>query len=229
MAKETWRPASIDEARALIAELKTAPIGQNSVHFALSLTGQYDRKGDLSEFQWPYVRKMLTECKKPVQDKEQIDFDGTLVRNLFIKATEHMKFPNMNLGSSNGDPVNIRAYLSINSKDMKGWVIFKDMRTQTYIAHINTAGEGYYRTACTNEQADIISAYAKDPIAYAKMQGIKYKRCCFCGTEITNISSRYHGYGPICAENYGLPWGDVPAEAAAQLQAEIDSELEKDL
>jgi hypothetical protein len=36
---------------------------------------------------------------------------------------------------------------------------------------------------------------------YAKLTN----NCCFCGLTLTNDFSVVHGYGPICAENWGLP------------------------
>lgn len=30
--------------------------------------------------------------------------------------------------------------------------------------------------------------------------------CCFCGLELTNEGSLHYGYGPICADRWGLPW-----------------------
>ncbi len=32
--------------------------------------------------------------------------------------------------------------------------------------------------------------------------------CQFCGRELTNAESMRRGYGPVCAERWGLPWGD---------------------
>jgi hypothetical protein len=51
------------------------------------------------------------------------------------------------------------------------------------------------------------------PTASAKINGQKYNHCCFCKQELTNAISVYNGYGPICADNYGLPWEAAPIEA----------------
>lgn len=44
------------------------------------------------------------------------------------------------------------------------------------------------------------------------INGKKSGHCCFCGLTLTNPESVARGYGPICAENYGLPWNgsDLP-------------------
>lgn len=55
--------------------------------------------------------------------------------------------------------------------------------------------------------------FAADPAGYAASYGQKSSNCCFCGTEITSDDSLAVGYGPICADRWGLPWGcDKPLE-----------------
>jgi len=52
-------------------------------------------------------------------------------------------------------------------------------------------------TKCTPEEAH----------AFGKMVG----RCCFCSLPIDTPESVSAGYGPVCAANKGLPWGEVVA------------------
>lgn len=46
------------------------------------------------------------------------------------------------------------------------------------------------------------------PVAVSKY-GKEISRCCFCGLTLTDPASVYVGYGPTCAEKYGLPHGEV--------------------
>lgn len=48
-------------------------------------------------------------------------------------------------------------------------------------------------------------ATAEEAAAFGKMVG----RCCFCSTPIDTPESIAAGYGPVCAANRGLPWGDA--------------------
>jgi len=48
---------------------------------------------------------------------------------------------------------------------------------------------------------------AEDPAKAAKLYGQKYSHCCFCARELTDTPSLDAGYGPVCADHYGLPWG----------------------
>lgn len=42
----------------------------------------------------------------------------------------------------------------------------------------------------------------------AKAWGDATHHCIYCGLELTDDRSITAGYGPKCASNYGLPWGD---------------------
>lgn len=66
--------------------------------------------------------------------------------------------------------------------------------------------------------------------------GYANARCVFCARTLSTAESTAVGYGPVCAANYGLPWGVVPAatpesweaigemEAAEEAAAEIAAE-----
>ncbi len=59
---------------------------------------------------------------------------------------------------------------------------------------------------------------AKNPAAVASEYGQRTGRCCFCGLELTDERSVMVGYGPICADRTGLPWGDRPVIDPADLE-----------
>lgn len=56
---------------------------------------------------------------------------------------------------------------------------------------------------------DIIQGYIrdfdKDPATSAKLYGHTTGNCMFCARKLTNAVSVAVGYGPVCAENFGLP------------------------
>ena len=63
-------------------------------------------------------------------------------------------------------------------------------------------------TARVNDKIlKIIREVEKDPVAYARSHGLKTGRCCCCGRKLTDPRSMAAGYGPVCAENFGFPWG----------------------
>lgn len=48
----------------------------------------------------------------------------------------------------------------------------------------------------------------RDPVQAAKTHAALTGECTFCGAELTDERSKEVGYGPVCAENWNLPWGD---------------------
>jgi hypothetical protein len=48
----------------------------------------------------------------------------------------------------------------------------------------------------------------------AQTYGLTTCMCCFCHKTLTTVESKAAGYGPVCAQHYGLPWGNVTAEQA---------------
>lgn len=56
------------------------------------------------------------------------------------------------------------------------------------------------------EVVDALRTIAADPTAAAVKHGKVSGCCCFCARPLTDAGSVEHGYGPTCAEKYGLPW-----------------------
>lgn len=82
-----------------------------------------------------------------------------------------------------------------------------------YFGRINTVGEFEPHHKHGLEYATAIGralkAFAESPAEQARLYGQRFGRCCFCSLELTNKASIVAGYGPICAEKWGLPWGGV--------------------
>jgi hypothetical protein len=51
-----------------------------------------------------------------------------------------------------------------------------------------------------------------DPVRFAQAYAAATGKCGYCGRMLTTAASRYHGYGPVCADHHELPWGDPPAD-----------------
>lgn len=63
-----------------------------------------------------------------------------------------------------------------------------------------------------------LSADTKLNAEQAARWGKLYGRCVFCSLPLTDERSIAVGYGPVCAEHHGLPWGDseTPDSAATR-------------
>lgn len=120
---------------------------------------------------------------------------------LFTKAATHMRYPAMHFRGKNGD--NIRIYLAT-----KGYIAIK--LNGEYIGKLPAAGKNIilYDSPLFNhnELINELDTFMSNPISESAIQGREYGRCCFCNRELDNEGSIFHGYGPICAEKWGLPW-----------------------
>jgi hypothetical protein len=55
---------------------------------------------------------------------------------------------------------------------------------------------------------EFLGELAADPSAAAGIRGRMMGACCFCSKELTDGRSVAVGYGPVCAEHFGLEWGE---------------------
>lgn len=76
-----------------------------------------------------------------------------------------------------------------------------------YIGFINEAG--FHRNTENLDCLKGLLKFASDPVTHSAIYGQRVGRCCFCAKELTTAKSRSVGYGPICANRWNLPWGDV--------------------
>ncbi len=117
---------------------------------------------------------------------------------LFNKAAEHLRYPAIHMTTKHGDK--IRIY-----RATKGYIAIKV--DGGYIGKLVSA-DAQIILYSAKELLDEIDTLMSNPISESALQGREYGRCCFCNRELDNEGSIQHGYGPICAEKWGLPWSD---------------------
>lgn len=85
---------------------------------------------------------------------------------------------------------------------------------KTWYGRIHTNGEFEPSRAIEGREAVVaaLKRVAADPEGEAREYGRKTGHCCFCGLTLDDERSLLMGYGPICAANYQLNWGDRPSE-----------------
>ena len=97
---------------------------------------------------------------------------------------------------------------SINVSDGKPW------GESTWFGRIQTNGvfefsrkiEHSMDESLRQELLNTLQEFEDNPETTAAVHGQKTGHCCFCGIGLTNKDSLAVGYGPVCAENYNLPW-----------------------
>lgn len=80
----------------------------------------------------------------------------------------------------------------------------------SYLGKISPEGLFQGSAAARNNLTGILTslqAFAADPAGVAAAYGKKTGVCCFCCRPLADERSTQVGYGKICAEHYGLPWG----------------------
>jgi hypothetical protein len=81
-----------------------------------------------------------------------------------------------------------------------------DFGERPYLGKVTPEGKLYPSRDCSDEQKARILEIGGDVVKAAKAHGAQHSNCCFCGRGLTTNESVANGYGPICAERYGLPW-----------------------
>lgn len=79
-----------------------------------------------------------------------------------------------------------------------------------WYGRINTDGSlalSHYGERIKDELRDVLDELADDLPGYAAKRGRDTGSCVFCSSPLEDERSLHVGYGPVCAKNYGLPWG----------------------
>lgn len=84
----------------------------------------------------------------------------------------------------------------------------------------NGAAHASYTDRCPADVDAAILAFQSDPASFAKAHGKRTSRCCFCAREFDRLVSAEHGYGPDCADKYGLPFDHARYGKGEQLPHE---------
>lgn len=101
------------------------------------------------------------------------------------------------------------------SRKYNGQIMIDDGKpygSSTYYGRIATDGTGYIMGNAPAWVTERLAKWNADPKSIfdeARAHGRKYYNCCFCRKDLTTGASKTAGYGPVCADKWGLPWGEV--------------------
>lgn len=125
---------------------------------------------------------------------------------LFSKAAKHLKKPSIVLKLPSGQSIKLKA-------DYGGGIaIYTEGGYGSFVGKVSDVGQYTgsakpYVQAYQAETVEMLKALAADPAGVAAAYGKLTSACCFCRIPLTDPRSLGVGYGPICADHYGLPWG----------------------
>jgi hypothetical protein len=178
--------------------------------FALSLLNQLARKGVLSPKQWPWIKTLADRIDPPAGPAPRKLGDLAQLKAMFAKAGEKLKFPHLMLQLDSGERVKLwiagdrssdPGALSVVTTDRE-W-IGRVLKDGTWAPRVTRSAEFYASVG------DLLSRLLADPVGVLASHGKQLGACCYCNTELTDARSVAAGYGPVCAKNWGLPWGDT--------------------
>lgn len=193
---------SIEQLEASLGAL--APKDQE---FARSLIASHRRWGSLTPKQAPWVGKLLARAQGEVPAKVG---DLAPILDLFAKAGATLKRPAIVL--STPDTGAIRVTVAGDRSKYPGSLSITGMGSfdaRAWFGRVNTDGTftpGRDAIGKETVLAGLLSRFAAAPVQVAGEHGRTTGSCCFCNRALDDKRSVAVGYGPICANNYGLPW-----------------------
>jgi hypothetical protein len=195
--------------------------------FQTSLIKQFDQRGTLSEKQWHWVnkfaeqenadKKLRGERKTAAAEAVSISDDLSGIFSLFETAKENLKFPKCYLETESEHPVKIQ--IAGEKSRYNGQLMITDggpFGDNIFYGRISMTGEWLAARADQAKQLEVVALLKKlneDPSKMAAIFGKATGACSFCNRELTDNKSITVGYGPVCATNFGLPWGAKAAKA----------------
>lgn len=181
-------------------------LGPKDIDFASSLLHSASTRG-LSQKQEYWVRVLFERATKSAPQHKYIGDVSRLVEML-DEAAKRIKFPKFSLLTSEG--WEIKVYVAGPESKRPGTINVTSGNGRVWYGRITKDGvfepSRRVENAVTEVASHALSKMAEDPAGVATKYGRLTGRCCFCHKEIKTTDSLAVGYGPDCAQNYGLPY-----------------------
>jgi hypothetical protein len=184
------------------------------VDFASSLLRQYKSRGHLSDKQWHWVSVLTERGEAAPTPEERLtaaveaapSLGGSfapIITMFNLARSNGLKRVGVRLVDEHG--YRLKIYPAGENSVNRGWLYVKGSE---YLGKIDPkTGKFLPSRDCRDSVIRALKQFATDPVQAAKGYAIRTSNCSFCGIELSDPRSVEVGYGPICAERYGLPWG----------------------
>ena len=202
---------SVENLQQLRDALQDNKVPACDKDFASSLVRQADAKGFLSASQWHWVGVLVSRATRPVPVSVIPQFSG--VYDLFKRAATRLKYPKVRLQTELGTPLQL--YISGERSRVPGVVNVVEVHTERdkarWFGRVMPDGTWQQNPRLSMEDflpvGKLLKRLASDPAKVASEYGRLTGNCCFCYRKLDDERSTAVGYGPHCAKQYGLPWG----------------------
>lgn len=189
-------------ADLLLANLdKLTPNDRNFAHSLLSARNP-------SEKQLLWMRRLVERATVPAPvAAESLPLAGIMER-FAVARSRDVAHPKIRLWLDNGDKI----VLSVAGDRSRytGSVMVTDgepFGQNVYYGRISPTGDVFPAPAMHGDVLALLREFAANPSQVGATIGRRMGACCFCSRKLTTNESLAAGYGPVCAENYGLAWG----------------------
>jgi hypothetical protein len=225
---------NVEKLQSLLPKFKAS-----DAQFASNLIASFKKYGGLTPKQEPWVEKLIARVEVPafqvlasypaavIQEPVHVGGFGGVIK-LFAEAKAHLKFPKIRLQVEGR-----KVILALNGpKSLKaGHVSVLGEGTypnRTFYGSVSPEGvfTPTYKTVNPFTQAltALLSELAENPARVAKDYGKLTGNCCFCGKDIGKGKEQRSvlvGFGPDCAEHYGLKGQWLAAAEKAEAKASV--------
>ena len=186
-----------------------------SSDFAKSLYADADPDTDSSKgltyemWLWAHIIANEPEKKKGPSTAFE-DAPLTKLVDHFDRAAGVLKFPKVSLETEDG--LKLRLSRAGPGAKVPGSITLTDGKPygeNVWYGRVLKTGVVETSRSFTSGVKDLLAAFNDDPVKVAKTSGMLTGNCCFCRKLLTTGESLTAGYGPVCADKYALPWGEV--------------------
>lgn len=191
--------------------LEDNALSENDATFAESLVNGkygYRRRGYLTDKQLYAAQKMVRKVQQIAdQPKEQVG-DLTGLYLLMHAAKGNLKYPKLNLLLPDEEKTPIKLNIA-GERSCRPGLINIVTADRVWLGRVDEQGNWDHRDD-GHDYATVgkfLKRLSQDPATVAAEYGHVTGCCTFCSRPLTDNKSLTVGYGPVCAKNYGLPWG----------------------
>ena len=134
---------------------------------------------------------------------QPLTFDASSIIEFFDHASESIGYPKVRF------PEGVHLVRAGEQSKAPGTINVTDggpFGENTWYGRIDREGRFIPSRDCVGWVEQVVERFADNPIAEAVRAG-KHSGCCvFCNSGLKTEGSVAHGYGPVCAKNWNLPW-----------------------
>lgn len=210
---------SVNTLKPLVSQLK-----QSDRDFATSLIQTWEKKGRLSQMQQVWVDKLIARANEPKPEQVRVDLhtDMRPLYGLFQRARDNkIQMPKIKTHLESGTNFTL-------SLNQTGEFIYLKLG-DVYYGKVDRDGKLaiHPRMKPCEEIYKLAADIGENPSKVGKIHGAKWDNCMFCGRGLQTKDSVYYGYGPICAEKWGLEWGAARERLEERKEACISEAFQK--